>query len=88
MFESQTSVSWGGSLLWLAGIAAACFLVSWVLTDRFGIGRPAYVGALAILTGLTAGYIVWSGTGADFWTNGWAWGIVEPSSLVPSSPSV
>lgn len=76
MFESQTSVSWGGSLLWLAGIAVASFLVSWLLTDRISIGRPAYVGTLAILTGgLTAGYIAWSGAGGDFWTDGWGWGI-------------
>jgi hypothetical protein len=76
MFESQTTVGWGGSLLWLGAIAVASFLVSWLLTDRLGIGRVAYVGALALVAGfLTAGYIAWSGAGAAFWTNDWAWGI-------------
>ncbi len=77
MFESQTSVSWGGSVLWLIGIAVASFLVSWVLTDRIGLRRGVYVGALPFVTGaFTAGWMAWSGAGTAFWTNHRIWGLV------------
>jgi hypothetical protein len=73
MFQPQTTIAWGGALLWLLGIAAAAFLVSWILTDRLHLRRSPYVGALAALTAaLTAGYLAWSGTGPAFWTTRWA----------------
>ena len=73
MFQPQTTIAWGGALLWLLGIAAAAFLVSWVLTDRLHLRRASYVGALAALTAaLTAGYLAWSGAGPAFWTTRWS----------------
>ncbi len=77
MFQPQTTIAWGGALLWLLGIAAAAFLVSWGLTDRLHLRRTPYVGALAALTAaLTAGYLAWSGAGAALWTARWAWGLL------------
>jgi hypothetical protein len=77
MFQPQTTIAWGGALLWLLGIAAAAFLVSWVLTDRLHLRRASYVGALAALTAaLTAGYLAWSGAGPAFWTTRWPWGLL------------
>ena len=53
------------------------FLVSWVLTEILRVGRARYVGALAALTGgLTAGYVAWTGAGARFWVERWAWGVL------------
>lgn len=76
MFQPQTTIAWGGALLWLLGIAVAAFLVSWVLTDRLHLRRTPYVGALVALTaGLTGGYVAWSGAGAALWTTRWAWGL-------------
>lgn len=77
MFEPKVAVEWVGALLWLIGVAGGAFLVSWVLTDVLHLGRAAYVGALAVLTGgLTAGYVAWSGSGWAFWVEGWLWGLV------------
>jgi hypothetical protein len=77
MFQPQTTIAWGGALLWLLGIAAAAFLVSWILTDRLHLRRTPYVGALAALTAaLTGGYLTWSGAGAAFWTTRWPWGLL------------
>jgi hypothetical protein len=77
MFQPQTTIAWGGALLWLLGIAAAAFLASWVLTDRLHLRRTPYVGALAALTAvLTGGYVAWSGAGAALWTTRWAWGLL------------
>ena len=77
MLETGTTIDWAGALLWLVGIAGGAFLISWVLTDLLQVRRAAYVGALAALTGgLTAGYVAWSGAGAGFWVDGWAWGLL------------
>lgn len=77
MFEASTSIGWGGALLWLAGIAGGAFVISWVLSDLLRVRRAPYVGALALLTGgLIAGYLMWSGSGADFWLEGWPWGML------------
>jgi hypothetical protein len=65
------------TLAWLGLIAVAGFLVSWVLTDVFHVGRALYVGVLAVVaTGLTTGYLTWSDQGASFWTHHWAWGLL------------
>ena len=77
MLETGTTIDWGGALLWLGGIAGGAFLISWVLTDLLRVRRVAYVAALALVTGgLTAGYVAWSGSGAGFWVDGWAWGLL------------
>lgn len=66
-----------GNVLWFVAVAIGAFLVSWLLTERMGLRRTVYVGALAVVASvLTAGYLVWSGLGVEFWTNNWAWGIV------------
>jgi len=66
-----------GNLLWFAAVAIIAFLVSWYFTERMGLGRTLYVGALALVKGaVTAGYLMWSGLGIEFWTNSWAWGLV------------
>jgi len=70
-------IDWVDALAWLAGIAAGAFLVSWILTDILHLRRAPYVGALAALTvGLTAGFVDWSGLGADFWSHHWPWGLL------------
>lgn len=77
MFELTPSAGWASSLLWLAGIALAAFLVTWVLTDRLHLHRTVYIGVLAGMAGgLTAAYLVWAGAGSDVWSNRWAWGIL------------
>jgi hypothetical protein len=78
MPTAATSISWFGSLGWLAAISAAGFLVTWVLTTRLGLRRTPYILALALLTGgLTWGYLAWSDTNlASFATNHWGWGLL------------
>jgi len=39
MPTAATSISWLGALGWLSAIAAASFLVAWVLTSRLGVRR-------------------------------------------------
>lgn len=76
MPTAAISISWLGALGWLAAIAAASFLVAWVLTGLLGVRRTPYIAALALVTGgLTVGYLAWSDTGlASFATNRWGWG--------------
>src|SRR5512132_1473425 len=78
MPTAATSISWLGTLGWLTAIAAASFLVTWVLTSRLGMRRTPYIGALALLTGgLTWGYLAWSDTSlTSFVTNHWGWGLL------------
>jgi hypothetical protein len=78
MPTAATSISWLGALGWLTAIAAAGFLVTWILTTRLGMRRTPYIAALALLTaGLTFGYLAWSHTAlASFATNHWGWGLV------------
>lgn len=77
MFDPLIHVSWSAGLLWLAGIAAAAFLVSWSLSDLRPTKRVFYIPALFVVTGgLTAGYLAWSGGGVSFWTNRWGYGIL------------
>ena len=40
MPTAMASISWLGALGWLTVIAAASFLVTWVLTSRLGMRRP------------------------------------------------
>jgi hypothetical protein len=78
MPTADTSISWLGALSWLAAIAAASFLVAWVLTSRLGVRRTPYIAALGLLIGaLTWGYLAWSDTSlSSFATNRWGWGLV------------
>ena len=81
-----------GALGWLAAIAAAGFLVAWVLTSRLGMRRTPYIAVLALVTGgLTWGYLAWSDTNlTSFATDRWGWGLVGAAvagailALVPS----
>jgi hypothetical protein len=77
MPTATASISWLGALGWLTAIAAASFLVAWVLTTRLGMRRTPYIAALALLTGgLTWGYLAWSDTSlASFATDHWGWGL-------------
>jgi hypothetical protein len=77
MPTAATSISWLGALGWLTAIAAASFLVAWVLTSRLGVRRTPYILVLALLTGgLTVGYLAWSDTSlTSFATNRWGWGL-------------
>jgi hypothetical protein len=77
MPTAATSISWLGALGWLAAIAAASFLVAWVLTSRLGVRRTPYILVLALLTGgLTVGYLAWSDTSlTSFATTRWGWGL-------------
>lgn len=74
----ESTLGWGESLAWFGVIVIASFLVTWVLTDRFEVGRTLYVGVLAVMTGsLTYGYLLWSGTDAlGFLRSHWTWGLV------------
>jgi hypothetical protein len=78
MPTATTAISWLGALGWLSAIAAASFLVAWVLTSRLGVRRTPYILALALVTGgLTWGYLTWSDTSlGSFATNRWGWGLV------------
>jgi hypothetical protein len=77
MPTAATAISWLGALGWLAAIAAASFLVAWVLTSRLGVRRTPYIAALALVTGgLTVGYLAWSDTSlTSFATNHSGWGL-------------
>jgi hypothetical protein len=78
MPTAATSISWLGVLGWLTAIAAASFLVAWVLTNLLGVRRTPYILVLALVTGgLTVGYLAWSDTSlTSFATNRWGWGLV------------
>jgi hypothetical protein len=77
MPTATASISWLGALGWLSAIAAASFLVAWVLTSLLEVRRTPYIGVLALLTGgLTWGYLAWSDTSlTSFATNRWGWGL-------------
>lgn len=80
MLDLKTATDGIGAVAWFGGIAAASFLVSWILSDVVKVSRSQYVGLLAILTaGLTAGYLLWSDQGVTFWTHNWAWGLLGAS---------
>jgi hypothetical protein len=74
----ESTMAWGGALAWFGVIVIASFLVTWVLTDLFTVGRTWYVGLLAVMTGgVTYGYLAWSGTdGLGFVRTHWAWGLL------------
>jgi hypothetical protein len=78
MPTAATSIFWLGALGWLTAIAAASFLVAWVLTSLLGVRRTPYILVLALVTGgLTVGYLAWSDTSlTSFATNRWGWGLV------------
>jgi len=74
----ESNMAWGGALAWFGVIVIDSFLVTWVLTDVFKVGRTWYIGLLAVMTGgLTYGYLAWSGTDAlGFVRIHWAWGLL------------
>src|SRR5206468_3845378 len=74
----SSTLGWGEALAWFGVIVTASFLVSWVLTDVFRVGRTWYVGLLSVMTGgLTYGYLASSGTDVlGFVRTHWAWGLL------------
>lgn len=77
MLDPNVALEPVDAFAWLAVIAAAAFLVSWLFTDVLNVHRTAYVGVLAILAGaLAVGYPLWSDQSATFWTHNWAWGLL------------
>jgi hypothetical protein len=86
---ADASFTWQEATAAFAIIAVVAFVLSWVLTDLFGVARAVYVAALAatVLT-LGAGYVAWSGTSVDDLTSarlGWgiAAGLVAAAITVP-----
>jgi len=76
MIDCLIHVSWSAGFLWLAGIAAVAFLVSWTSSDLRPTRRVFYIPLLALVAGaLTAAYLSWSNAGTAFWTNRWGYGI-------------
>lgn len=69
---------WAGSLLWLAGLSAAAFAVSWLLANRLHLGRFLYIGVLSVVTGaISVAYLAWLGVGiGDILTTHWGWGLL------------
>ncbi|HEX6206995.1 MAG TPA: hypothetical protein VF058_01420 [Actinomycetota bacterium] len=77
MIEAGTPVAWGEGLVWLGGVIAAGFLISWALTDLLRMHRALYVGLLTLLAwGLTIGYVLRTGSGVTFWVERWPWGLL------------
>lgn len=77
MIHTAAVTDWAGTAAWLLGLAAVAFVVTEGVTEVLRLRRVQYVGVLAAVTAaFTAGYLVWSGNGSAFWTDGWAWGIL------------
>ncbi len=74
----ELSFGWGEAALAFAVLAAAAFLVTWVVTDLLRIPRGPYIAILSVVVVLLgAGYLAWSGTGvAGLVTTNWARGVV------------
>jgi hypothetical protein len=88
---ADPSFGWTSALLALGLIALVAFLVSWVVTDRLEVQRPAYVAILAaVAVGLAAGYVAWSGTSwHDLVVDGWLAGLsIGVAAAVLVTPAV
>jgi len=70
--------SWGGSLLWLVGLAAAAFGIAWLSGTRLHIRKGLYIPLLLGLTAaLALGYLAWLGVGfVDVLGHHWGWGLL------------
>lgn len=77
MIHATAITDWAGTAAWFVGLVAVAFLVTEVGTEVVRLRRAPYIGVLAAVTAaFTAGYLVWSGNGSAFWTDGWGWGIL------------
>ncbi len=78
MPRPDSSMTWWMTLSAVGVIAAAAFVLPWVLTSVLRVRRGVYLTGLMLGTGaLTYGYLAWSGTRAGaFLTHFWGWGIV------------
>jgi hypothetical protein len=79
---ADPAFGWQEAIAAFAIIALMAFLVTWAVTDRWGVSRTPYVAILALVTlGLGAGYLAWSGTAlTDLVTP--AWGVAVIVGLV------
>ena len=70
--------AWWGSLIWLAGVTAAAFVVAWLSGTRLRIPRVWYIPILLSVTaGLAIGYVAWLGVGfGQVTTTRWGWGLL------------
>jgi hypothetical protein len=71
-------VSWAGSLIWLAALAAVSFLVTWAAADKLRVRRTPYIAVLtAVTAAMTAGYIAWLGVSVStLLGTHWGWGLL------------
>jgi hypothetical protein len=71
MPTADPSFAWPQALAWFFGVAAAAFLVTWLVTDRGRVSRTPYIAVLTLVSlGLAASYVLASGTSvADLLTS-------------------
>jgi len=79
---ADPAFGWQEAIAAFAIVAFVAFLVTWVVTDRWGVSRTPYVAILTAVTlGLGGAYLAWSGTAlADLVTP--AWGVAVVVGLV------
>lgn len=75
---ADPTFAWQEAIAAFAIVALVAFLVTWVVTDRWGVSRTPYIAILSVATlGLGAGYLAWSGTAlADLVAPAWGAAIV------------
>lgn len=75
---ADPTFGWQEAIAAFAIVALMAFLVTWVVTDRWGVSRTPYVAILTLVTlGLGAGYLAWSGTSfTDLVTPAWGAAVV------------
>jgi hypothetical protein len=78
MPHATSAFGWQEALAALAIVVIAAFLVTWLVTDRLHVRRPAYVAILGlVVVALSAGYLAWSGTSlSELVRARWGWGVV------------
>jgi hypothetical protein len=71
-------IVWWSQLIWLFALALTSFLVTWIFADQLRLTQAAFIGVLAVVTGvfLTA-YLSWSNADwGEFLSHQWLWGLV------------
>lgn len=78
-------ITWWSQLIWLLAIALGSFLVTWIFTDLLRFTRTAYIGVLAVVTGVFLyGYLSWSNTDwGAFISHQWVWGLIGAAVAGP-----
>jgi hypothetical protein len=71
-------ITWWSQLIWLLVLAVGSFLVTWLFTDLLRLTRAAYIGVLAVVTGVFLyGYLSWNNMDwGAFVSHQWVWGLV------------